>query len=776
MIRAFLRCTVLVACAVFGFPDAGAQTTSTLEGTVTDATTHTPITGALIEVVLTDTVFTSASNEQGRYRVVNVPTGIHAVRVQLRGYDGVLVPEVWVRLGKTEVVDVALRPVAKDLGEVMVQGLAPQPLATISSHTLTVEQTLRYPATFFDPARLMMSYSGVASVNDQANHFSVRGNGPASNAWLLEGAEIVNPNHLTNAGTQSDYPTLSGGGTTILSAQMLGTSRLLMGGMSAPYGNALGGIMDMRLRRGATDGQAFTVQAGLIGIDLSTEGPFRKGGKASYLVNYRYSTLGLLSAAGVELGDEAITFQDLSFHVSLPIADKGLITVFGMGGNSSNRFDAKDSTEWEFDKDSQNIDYTSRMGAAGMTFRMGLGTKAVWRTTAVISENDQERKEDGPFDLRRGYAYVRSALDERKLTIVSDVRGASGARLTYQVGGSAMERTMRKDLGIPEVVVGWLIRPYAQTSYALTERLQAEVGLAYSHYTYNASDVVEPRLALRWGMRGGRSLSVSAGQRGQLPNVQLFPVASTPTLAIYPLIDNRSVGMTRAQELVLSYDHPFRSYLVFHAEAYMQHQQQVPWGENGAYSTTYFQRASLVNGWDNYYILPFTGRGEAWNKGLELSLAHSFHKGFFYQVNGTLLDARYTDVIGAGKDTRWNTRAMGNLVMGREFAKEKEGKKRTWGVNGRINFTGGQRYTPSPSYPTQIVEPYSAQYNTTSRLDLRIYLKRERKGHTGMWALDLLNATNAQNAAYKYYDTRKGEVVTQYQLGLIPNVSYRIEF
>ena len=33
--------------------------------------------------------------------------------------------------------------------------------------------------------------------------------------------------------------------------------------------------------------------------------------------------------------------------------------------------------------------------------------------------------------------------------------------------------------------------------------------------------------------------------------------------------------------------------------------------------------------------------------------------------------------------------------------------------------------------------------------------------------LDLQNATGMQNEAFKYYDQRKGEVVTKYQLGLI---------
>ena len=233
----------------------------------------------------------------------------------------------------------------------------------------------------------------------------------------MEGAEIVTPNHLTNAGTASDQPVLSGGGVTILSAQMLGTSRLLVGSPDAMYGDALGGIMDMRLRRGANDRAVHTVQAGLIGIDLATEGPFKKGGGASYLVNYRYSTVGLLGAMGVNLGDEVITFQDLSFHVALPFR-RGSVSLFGMGGLSSNHFEAlEDSTQWVYDKDSQNIDYLARMGAVGGTLRL-LGKKAVWTTTAVLSEQDQQRDADGIY-MRHYVFSSRDRFDERKLSLVS---------------------------------------------------------------------------------------------------------------------------------------------------------------------------------------------------------------------------------------------------------------------------------------------------------------------------------------------------------------------
>ena len=43
-------------------------------------------------------------------------------------------------------------------------------------------------------------------------------------------------------------------------------------------------------------------------------------------------------------------------------------------------------------------------------------------------------------------------------------------------------------------------------------------------------------------------------------------------------------------------------------------------------------------------------------------------------------------------------------------------------------------------------------------------------------ALDIQNLTNQQNFSYSYFDTIMNKVNLQYQLGILPNLSYTIEF
>ncbi|MFN3875437.1 MAG: carboxypeptidase regulatory-like domain-containing protein, partial [Flavobacteriales bacterium] len=470
----------------------------TVRGIVRDASTGSPLPFAAVVLEPSSPQLGAAADSLGRFVLKDAPVGLFAVKASAVGYEALTVQEVWVRSGKESIVDLALKPSRIELEAVVVgsvdrwwEGRA------LDARTFTVEQGLRYPAMFQDPARLVAATPGVSSPNDQANHLMVRGNGPNANTWLLEGAEIVSPNHLGNAGTASDLPTLSGGGVNILSAQMLGPSRLRIGVMPAWHGNALGGIMDMELRQGNAQQREWTAQAGLLGIDISTEGPIGRAGKAFHLVNYRYSTLGLLSAMGVDIGEEAITFQDLAFHAGTRIGERGYLRLFGMGGLSSNVFKARtDAAGWVNDKDSRDIAYAGNMGAVGATVLLPLAARAQLRATAAWSAAYQDREETERDTLAiapPGLAFA--SLYERKLSGIARVEGSAGARLRYAVGISAMERAIINTL--QDTAAGWLLRPFAQATYAINERLEAHAGLAFSHATFYGASLPEPRGGLR---------------------------------------------------------------------------------------------------------------------------------------------------------------------------------------------------------------------------------------------------------------------------------------
>ena len=136
------------------------------------------------------------------------------------------------------------------------------------------------------------------------------------------------------------------------------------------------------------------------------------------------------------------------------------------------------------------------------------------------------------------------------------------------------------------------------------------------------------------------------------------------------------------------------------------------------------------------------------------------------------------------RSTRFDGNYIFNLTSGKEWTKTKKGKDKTWGINARLTYLGGYRDSPidvTASRENTVTtyvenEVFSIQQDAYFKLDVRLYYKKSKGNRSSMIALDLQNATNQENIAFSYYDTQQERVIIQNQLGLIPNLSYRLQF
>lgn len=782
-LRTMRQILVLIVLGMMAAAKLEGQTmTQTLRGSVVDADSRQSLVGATI--ALTGTSLGTVTDNDGIFQIASVPVGRYRLQVSYVGYTTLVLPEIVVVSGKELVLPIELVEAPEELSAVVVS--APRSEAKTycpTVKTLTVEETLRFPATFYDPARMAMNFAGVTNDNDQANGVSIRGNSPNGLSWRLEGIEIVNPNHTSNAGTFSDKPTLNGGGVNILSAQLLAASDFYTGAFPAEFGNALAGVMDMKLRTGNNQHSEFTAQAGLIGLDVAAEGPFsKKRGGASYLVNYRYSTIGLLDALGVELGDEAITFQDLSFNLVFPQKNGGRITVFGMGGQSANIFrGTADSTLWETEKDRYDIDFNSKMGAAGITFTNPIGSNSVYHSTLGVSSLETDWQKEDVTATPMGSVFEKYTIGQTKLMwnnqwkirLSPTVRLLTGFENSLQINDSNEEEMPFQNYLTPHYHFELLLlRAYMAAQGQWGAKWTYNIGVHYQwgnfyyknkppHQRYNYS--TEPRVSLTYHINANHSISALYGAHSQVIPVTMPPIT----------------GFMRSNQWGLDYNWRVGDNTTVFVEAYYQRLFYIP--VESASSAVAGINQLEYSPYVNYKTLDGKGR----NYGLELSIRRYMSSGWYYLANLTLFQSKYTPADGIERDTRYNSNYIANVVGGYEWGKQRSEKSdRTFGINLRVYAAGGYRESPINTTESEALGYtvyddnvlYSIQQPAYFRTDFRAYIKWNKTRRSSSLALDIQNLTNAENVAYNYYDFFLRRVETKYQLGLIPLLSYRLEF
>ena len=758
--------TILVLFLSCCFNFATAQITQTIRGSVTDATTNKPLVGASVQIIdiqnkvssTDESLPKTVSDTEGVFRLEKMPVGRYTLQVSFVGFETVSVSELLLESGKEMVLDISLNSLAINVNEVTVTGQRIREVSPVNG--IRNERLSRFPATFNDPARLLTYLPGATSDNDQGNNISVRGSTPNMNQWYLEGAEIVNPNHLSNAGTASDRATVNGGGVLIPGFNVMESTQVYKGSMSADMGGALTSVMDIRLRKGNNEHHETQVSLGLIGLEAGTEGMFSKKSKASYLIHYRYSTIGLLAKLGVPLGDEEQQYQDLTVNLNFPTKKIGTFNVFGMYGASDNIFTHLPiKTDWETDKDSQDINFTNKMGVFGLRHEVTVGQRGRLSTVVAYSALENQRTAVG-FGMNN--VAVRSTDYKNapsKLFLKSVYNYMLNAKNSLKIGMSARKddfnyNEISKDgankLAYTDNVASWWLQPSAEWQRQIDKNctLQAGVRLVQWNYLPNnkkSETSVEPTMNLQYRLPNSSSINVGYSKSSQMVSPMLYLIseqsANQLRLPFY------SEAITKSDNVNASYNFKLSKSLNANVEVYYQN----------------ISKASTLslNIFDAGIYNSFISEGR--NAGIEIDLQQKLIKGFYWRANASFYDSKYKSGT-TWVDTRFNGHYITNGLIGKEWTRGSQ-KNRFLGVNAHVILRGGY------------LDAYTGkQLKDYFRTDLNVYWKKSHTRYSSTVQLDLQNVTNQLNEGWRYFDYHKGSVQTKYQLGLIPNLAYKVEF
>lgn len=756
---------------------AQSDLTQTLRGHVSDAVTNAPIPSATVILLKTNekttTVVARYEATNGVFRFEKTAVGRYDVSAQCVGFQTITLSNVVVETGRETVIDLKMAASTTLLDSVEVRSTTTEIAKIGLAQSVNMETLQRLPANFNDVARMLTTVVGVSAETDAANHIAIRGISPNAMQWFLEGSEIVNPNHLSNAGTIGDRATQNGGGVSIFSTQVIERADFYKGSTPTGYGNALAGAVDVRFRNGNNERQETSLGIGLIGLDVATEGAFSKNSKASYLVNYRYSTVGLLSKLGVALGDEATAFQDFSFKMNFPTLVWGDFAVFGMSGASENVFVHKKRADWATQKDSQDIKFKNNMGAIGATHSMRFNKNTSWQTTAALSALQGNRLAVGFNALDQVVQVFDFNNIHRKLFVKTQVNHQFRSNI-LSVGmviknefvnnrDSFRTQTFR-GLGNVSKGEGMFYMPFADFSSKIGKKWAYSLGVRGTYFSFTENVSIEPTAMLQRQLRKNESLKLTYTRQSQM-----LPPALYFSSYYQKFAKSGELKFTESDNFNLVYDKRLANNAQLSLTAFGQFYKNV-------YN---FSRDFGFGNWSIFDNIDGLGDaigtdGKAQTVGFELNIHQNNKNGLFWQINATLFDASYNGTYfdKYKRPLAYNSNFIANAYIGKEWTLGNR-QNRFLGIGSRTILRGGNQPIVYNGFNYNLNQKKVGNY---FRSDLNIYVKRNRKNWSSTLQLDIQNVTNRDNEQYYYFDNFTKKQTPQYQLGLLPNLSYKVSF
>lgn len=763
----------------------GQNFTQTIRGKIVDEDSKTPLIGANVILPGTNPLRGAVTDINGNYRFDNVPLGRVHVQVRYIGYEEKTIPNVLVSSGKEVILDLELKESVVKMDEVVVlgrkqKGEVQNEMAIISSRSFSVEETKRYAGAMQDPSRMVSAYAGVTSDPSGNNDIVVRGNSPKGILWRLEGIEIPNPNHFANEGA-------TGGPINALNSELLANSDFYTGAFSPGYGDVLSGVFDMKMRTGNNEKFEYSFGLGVLGTDITAEGPFLRKNGGSFLFNYRYSSLSLLDQAGIVDFEGVPKFQDATFKLVLPSKKSGTFTLFGLGGISGIYETEKESEESE--RIVEKVDYGAQMGVLGLIYNLPVSAGSFLRVTVSGSNNGSSYdalKADASdnFNFNGKASWEKSSIRSSVMyssKLNSRHRVITGLKYTrhfYNMNERYLnEDYNRIETGIDMEKNAGDLQGYVSWKFKQTDNFTWVGGIHTLYFDLTKEFIAEPRLALKWQFTPKQAFNLGYGQHSKTESIITYYTNVYAPDGSYST-PNTGLGISKARHYVVGHEYRISKNLNSKLEFYYQDLYNIP---VEAIDTSSF---SILNSDEGYIDKMLNNKGKGSNIGVEYTLERYFANNFYFLLTASIYDSRYKAMENKYRNTKYNGNYAANFLIGKEFKVGKGARGNTLGLNAKLFFNGGRRYVPVNLQESiakgKTIYDYSRAWNNklddVKQLNFSVAYRINRPKASHEIILDVINATNERARNWEYYNAYTQKLDYYRQLNMIPNIMYRVHF
>ncbi len=305
-------------------PLAALAQTGTIEGTVYDGSTNTPVVGAEVHILGTDE--RQRTDTEGKFWFIEITPGTYTVSITHEMYDTPTETDIAVTAGHTIQVTLYLGEVLM-LEEVIVEGERLPP--TISRKDIRGSELRRIPGVGNDALKGLTTLPSIGIPNDYFGILYIRGSEPGSNLYYFDRTPLGYPFHW-------------GGLLSTVSSEVIDKIDIYAGGYGAEFGLDSQAVLDIHSRDNLEEGISgkfnlnILYSEGMLERSIGDEGYVSIAGRRSYI--------DLIVGRFID-GQQFPYFSDYQLKFAYPLGEKHRLTLNSFAATDHFHVDEATSVE-----------------------------------------------------------------------------------------------------------------------------------------------------------------------------------------------------------------------------------------------------------------------------------------------------------------------------------------------------------------------------------------------------------------------------------------------
>ncbi|WP_271405939.1 TonB-dependent receptor [Tenacibaculum soleae] len=709
------------------------QNQGVIIGKVIDEKTREAI--PFVNVLVYGTSIGIASDENGAFKITNIPLGYNKLQISFIGYETLISDEYLVTKDKAPFINIELKENSTNLKEVEIKAsLYKKSLESpLSLQSLGVAEIEKNPGGNRDVLKVIQSFPGVASNPGFRNDIIIRGGATSENKFYLDGVEVPVINHFQTQGA-------TGGPVGIMNADLIRKVDFYSSAFPANRGNTLSSVIEFTQKRGNPIALKTRATLGTSDAGITLDGPI--GDKTTFMFSVRQSYLQFLFKL-IKL-PFLPTYNDFQLNVKSQLSKNSELSIIALGAVDNFKLN-KDVNDGETDVDKiksnkvflntvpVNTQWNYTVGASYKYFDVNA------THLFVLSRNELKNKAEKYFmnkeiasnllldynskeiETKFRYEYDFETQNSYKINIGTNIEKATYINDTYRKvanSNGVFEDVFNSEIDfIKYGFFGQISKEFLNNKLGVSFGFRTE-GIDYNDEMKNQINQFSPRLSLSYALNEKVSINSSIGRYYQLPSYTVLGFKNN----VGTFVNKKGLKYIQSDHIVggLLYKPTVSSKITL--EGFYKKYKNYPFSVRNQISLANLGADFGVVG--NEEVIS-SSKGRAY--GFEILAQKKSYNGLYGIASYTFVTSEFKNAMNAYIPSTWDNKHLMTITAGKKLNKN-------WELGAKFRLVGGRPYTPYDENASSLKSNYDVinggtldytklneeRFATYTQLDVRV--------------------------------------------------------